>query len=67
MTARRKPSVQDMPRDARTGELRPAGYGSLKGRFMVKPDIDLTKPIHEQVRGGRGAPGSVSNTKHGAE
>ena len=26
------------------------GYGSLKGRFTTSPDIDLTKPILEQVQ-----------------
>jgi hypothetical protein len=27
----------------------PEGYGALRGRFVVRPGLDLTKPILEQV------------------
>ncbi len=27
----------------------PEGYGVLRGQFVVRPGLDLTKPIYEQV------------------
>jgi hypothetical protein len=27
----------------------PVGYGALRGQFVVRPGLDLTKPIYEQV------------------
>lgn len=37
-------------RDPETGRLLTLkGYGALKGQFMVREGIDLTKPIAEQV------------------
>jgi hypothetical protein len=27
----------------------PKGYGTLQGQFTVRPGLDLTKPIYEQV------------------
>jgi hypothetical protein len=27
----------------------PEGYGALRGQFVVRPGLDLTKPILEQV------------------
>ena len=27
----------------------PEGYGALRGEFVVRPGLDLTKPILEQV------------------
>jgi hypothetical protein len=27
----------------------PEGYGVLRGQFMVRPGLDLTKPIYEQT------------------
>lgn len=38
-------------RDPETGEELPLpkGYGALKGQFVVRKGIDLTKPIAEQV------------------
>jgi hypothetical protein len=27
----------------------PKGYGALRGQFTVRPGLDLTKPIYEQV------------------
>ena len=27
----------------------PEGYGALQGQFVVRPGLDLTKPIYEQV------------------
>ncbi len=42
-------------RNATTGEtVVVKGFGSMKGQFAVNPEIDLTKPIAEQVlRPGR--------------
>lgn len=41
-------------RDERSGrELPLKGYGAMKGRFVVKPGVDVSKPIAAQV--GRGA------------
>jgi hypothetical protein len=37
-------------RDAKTGRLIPAGYGALKGKYVVRKGIDVTEPIFEQVR-----------------
>jgi len=37
-------------RDAKTGRMIPAGYGALKGKYVVREGIDVTKPIFEQVR-----------------
>lgn len=51
MALKRKLTIHEMPRDARTGDLIPVGYGSLKGRFMTRKGIDLTKPIYDQVLG----------------
>jgi hypothetical protein len=31
--------------------IRPKGAGILKGKFFLREDIDLTKPIWEQVFG----------------
>jgi hypothetical protein len=37
-------------RDPETGRTLPLyGYGALKGQFEIRPGIDLTKPIYEQV------------------
>jgi hypothetical protein len=42
-------------RDAKTGRMIPAGYGALKGQYVVRKGVDVTKPIFEQVcRGSRG-------------
>jgi hypothetical protein len=27
----------------------PKGYGSLRGEFVIRPGLDVTKPIFEQV------------------
>jgi hypothetical protein len=27
----------------------PKGYGALRGQFVVRRGIDLTKPIYEQI------------------
>lgn len=41
-------------RDERSGrELPLKGYGAMKGQFVVKPGVDVSKPIAAQV--GRGA------------
>jgi hypothetical protein len=29
----------------------PEGYGALQGQFVIRPGLDLTKPIYEQVLG----------------
>jgi hypothetical protein len=36
-------------RDAKTGRMIPAGYGALKGKYVVRKGVDLTKPILDQV------------------
>ena len=37
-------------RDPRTGEtLEVRGFGALKGQLKIRPGVDLTKPIFEQV------------------
>jgi hypothetical protein len=37
-------------RDPKTGRVVEVhGYGALRGQFEVRPGIDLTKPIYEQV------------------
>jgi hypothetical protein len=33
----------------RESTARPLGYGSLKGQFVVRKGIDITKPIYEQA------------------
>lgn len=57
MTEPTKPKrsrVPTVPSREPTGRVVPLGYGKLKGRYAVRPGIDLTKPIFEQVvRGGR--------------
>jgi hypothetical protein len=37
-------------RDVKTGRMIPAGYGALKGQYVVRKGVDVTKPIFEQVR-----------------
>ena len=37
-------------RDAKTGRMIPAGYGALKGKYVVRKGVDVTKPVFEQVR-----------------
>jgi hypothetical protein len=44
-----RPTLADFKRDPRTGRLLPLGYGSLKGRVSIRKDVDITKPIFEQV------------------
>jgi len=46
----RLPTLAEFPRDPATGALLPIGYGVLHGMLRIPPDIDLTKPIYEQVR-----------------
>lgn len=41
--------LADFPRDPETGRVMPKGYGALKGQYVVRDGIDLTKPIAEQV------------------
>ena len=38
-------------KDGRVQEttVRPLGYGSLRGKYVFRKGIDLTKPIYEQV------------------
>ena len=44
------PSTSMAVRDAETGRIVTVrGAGSLKGRLMLRDDIDLTKPIAAQV------------------
>jgi hypothetical protein len=38
--------------DKKTGKtLKLKGYGALKGEYVVKAGMDLTKPIYAQARG----------------
>jgi hypothetical protein len=39
----------------------PAGYGALKGEYVVREGVDVTKPIFEQVR--RASRGKVAPKK----
>ena len=48
-------------RDAKTGRMIPAGYGALKGEYVVRKGVDVTKPIFEQVR--RASRGKVAPKK----
>jgi len=50
-------------RDAKTGRMIPAGYGALKGQYVVRKGVDVTKPIFKQVGDGarrKAAPKKVS-------
>lgn len=43
-------SPSTLVRDARTGQfVEVRGVGALKGRLTLRREIDLTKPIFEQV------------------
>ena len=48
-------------RDAKPGRMIPAGYGALKGEYVVREGVDVTKPIFEQVR--RASRGKVAPKK----
>ena len=48
-------------RDARTGRMIPAGYGALKGQYVIRKGVDVTKPIYEQV--GRRSRGKTETKK----
>ncbi|MFM2045013.1 MAG: hypothetical protein RLY86_3589 [Pseudomonadota bacterium] len=55
-----QPQIQaGLPRDPLLGEMRPVGYGSLRGRLVIPPDLDLTRPIQEQVTRLRSVDGTV--------
>ncbi len=49
--ATKKPAstCRSIARDAKTGRMIPAGYGALKGQYVVRKGVDVTKPIFEQV------------------
>jgi hypothetical protein len=50
MTTKKHPSTCiTVGRDAKTGRMIPAGYGALKGQYVVREGVDGTKPIFEQV------------------
>jgi hypothetical protein len=49
MVEKKVPTAKPIRRDAATGRLVPKGYGALKGQYVVRDGIDLTKPIAEQV------------------
>ncbi len=43
-------ALETTVRDAKTGRVLPLrGYGALRGQYAIRRDIDLTKPISEQV------------------
>ena len=48
-TKKRASNTVTVGRDAKTGRMLPAGYGALKGKYVVRKGIDITKPIFEQV------------------
>ena len=51
MTTKKHTSTRaSIARDAKTGRMLPAGYGALKGQYVVRKGVDVTKPIFEQVR-----------------
>jgi hypothetical protein len=51
MTVKKRTSTcVGVSRDAKTGRMIPAGYGALKGQYVVRKGVDVTKPIFEQVR-----------------
>ncbi len=35
-------------RSTRGAALQPKGYGASKGKYIVRPGMDITKPIYEQ-------------------
>ena len=39
-------------RDAKKGRMIPGGYGALKGQYVVREGVDVTKPIYQQVSDG---------------
>ncbi len=49
-TNKQTPTSVTVGRDAKTGRMLPAGYGALKGQYVVRKGVDVTKPIFEQVR-----------------
>jgi hypothetical protein len=38
----------DRPQD-RSDQTRPKGFGALRGELKVRSDVDVTKPIYQQV------------------
>ena len=49
MRRRSKPEkASNRTRQPSAGEFVPKGYGALKGEYVVRRGIDLTKPIYEQ-------------------
>jgi hypothetical protein len=49
-TNERTSTAVTVGRGAKTGRMLPAGYGVLKGQYVVRPGLDVTKPIFEQAR-----------------
>jgi hypothetical protein len=50
MVLKKNSSVQvTVGRDAKTGRMIPGGYGALKGQYVVREGVDVTKPIYKQV------------------
>ena len=48
-TKKHNSTCRSVARDAKTGRMIPAGYGALKGQYVVRKGVDVTKPIFEQV------------------
>jgi len=49
-------------RDTRSGRLvQVHGLGALRGKLPLRPDVDLTKPIFEQVSKARPKPNRASH------
>jgi hypothetical protein len=49
MAKRNRPLTTKSTTKAPRGRRYPEGYGALLGQFVVRPGLDLTKPIYEQV------------------
>jgi hypothetical protein len=49
-TKKRTSACGAISRDAKTGRMIPAGYGALKGEYVVRKGVDVTKLIFEQLR-----------------
>jgi hypothetical protein len=50
MIMKRNSSVHvTVGRDAKTGRMIADGYGALKGQYVVREGVNVTKPIYQQV------------------
>lgn len=49
MSPKKRTSDVKVRRHAKIGRMIPAGYGALKGQYVIRKGVDITKPIYEQV------------------